>query len=79
MGRGFFQYSFGLIPRRHPITTVVGAPIIVPRNPNPSQIEIDDLHSKFVDALTKVFEDNKEKYLKNADKIRLIIEWLNKK
>ena len=74
IGRGFFQYSFGLIPRRHPITTVVGAPLETVKNPSPINKEIEDLHEKFVNALTKLFEDHKQKYLKNADKIRLIIE-----
>lgn len=36
IGRGFFQYSFGLIPRRHPIHTVVGAPIETVQNHTPS-------------------------------------------
>jgi len=74
IGRGFFQYSFGLIPRRHPITTVVGAPIQAVRNESPTAKEIDDFHDKFIAALEKLFEDHKHKYLKNADKMRLIIE-----
>lgn len=74
MGRGFFQYSFGLIPRRHPITTVVGAPIETVKNPSPTIEEVDELHAKFIQALTKLFEDHKEKYLKNPDKIRLTFE-----
>lgn len=74
MGRGFFQYSFGLIPRRHPITTVVGSPITTVKNPSPTNQEIDDLHAKFVAELTKLFEDHKHKYLKNAKQTKLIIE-----
>lgn len=74
IGRGFLQYSFGLIPRRYPITTVVGTPLETVRNETPTNEEIDDLHEKFIAALTKLFEDHKQKYLKNSDKIRLIIE-----
>lgn len=74
IGRGFFQYSFGLIPRRHPITTVVGAPIDAVQNGAPTNEQIDELHEKFVDALQKLFEDHKHKYLKNPDKMRLLIE-----
>lgn len=74
IGRGFFQYSFGLIPRRHPIHTVVGAPIDTVQSFTPSNEEINALHEKFMNALTQLFEDHKEKYLKNADKIRLTIE-----
>lgn len=74
IGRGFFQYSFGLIPRRQRITTVVGAPIDAGNTDNPTNQQIDDLHEKFINALTQLFEDHKHKYLKNADKMRLIIE-----
>lgn len=74
IGRGFLQYSFGLIPRRHPITTVVGAPIQAVKNESPTSREIDDFHDKFIAALEKLFEDHKHQYLKNADKMRLIIE-----
>lgn len=74
IGRGFFQYSFGLIPRRHPIHTVVGAPIDTVKTEAPTSKDIDDLHAKFITALEKLFEDHKQKYLKNADKVRLIIE-----
>lgn len=74
IGRGFLQYSYGLIPRRHPITTVVGAPISTVLNQTPSAKEIDELHEKFITALDKLFEDHKQKYLKNADKTKLFIE-----
>lgn len=74
IGRGFFQYSFGLLPRRHPITTVVGAPIDTVKTENPTNEEINDMHQKFIIALEKLFEDHKVKYLKNSDKIKLIIE-----
>lgn len=74
MGRGFFQYSFGLIPRRHPITTVIGAPIDTVQNHTPKDKEIDELHEKFTESLVQLFEDHKHKYLKNADKTHLEIE-----
>ncbi|TNN76942.1 2-acylglycerol O-acyltransferase 2-A [Liparis tanakae] len=35
--RGIFQYSFGLLPYRKPISTVVGRPIRVERNEKPSE------------------------------------------
>lgn len=74
VGRGFFQYSFGLIPRRHQITTVVGAPIETDQNHTPSDKEIEAVHTKFMDALVKLFEDHKQKYLKNAENIHLEIQ-----
>jgi 2-acylglycerol O-acyltransferase 2 len=74
IGRGFLQYSYGIIPRRVPITTVVGCPIDTVKTENPTQKDIDDLHEKFTDSLIKLFEDNKHKYLQNPDKTHLIVE-----
>ncbi|XP_038675062.1 2-acylglycerol O-acyltransferase 2 [Scyliorhinus canicula] len=66
--RGIFQYSFGLIPYRKPIHTVVGKPIEVEKNENPSQEEIDKLHQKYTEELTKLFEEHKGKYKVPEDK-----------
>lgn len=73
IGRGFLQYSFGLIPRRHPITTFVGAPIDVTLNPSPTDKEINELHLKFIDKLKHLFNDH-VKQLSTNSKVELIIE-----
>ncbi|XP_066477000.1 2-acylglycerol O-acyltransferase 1 [Tiliqua scincoides] len=61
-GRGIFQYSFGMIPYRTPIHTVVGNPIAVKRNLSPSPEDVDELHQKYLQELKKLFDMNKEKY-----------------
>jgi len=61
-GAGFFNNHFGLIPMSVKITTVVGAPIHTKKNPNPTKEEVDNLHSQYVEALVKLFEDHKLKY-----------------
>ncbi|XP_042170075.1 2-acylglycerol O-acyltransferase 2-A isoform X2 [Oncorhynchus tshawytscha] len=61
-GRGVFQYSFGLLPYREPIHTVVGRPIPVVQTPSPTKDDIDCLHSLYLEGLTTVFEDNKDNY-----------------
>ncbi|CAI4226350.1 unnamed protein product [Auanema sp. JU1783] len=58
-GRGIFNYSFGILPHRRPITSVLGAPIRVEKNLNPTDAEVDALHSKYCSALIKLFEDHK--------------------
>ncbi|CAJ0588080.1 unnamed protein product [Cylicocyclus nassatus] len=58
-GRGIFNYTFGLLPHRRPITTVMGAPIRVDRLENPSEEDIDKLHAKYCKALTELFEAHK--------------------
>ncbi|KAH1165587.1 hypothetical protein KIL84_023146 [Mauremys mutica] len=60
--RGIFQYSFGLMPYRKPIHTVVGKPITVKQNLNPTLEEIEQLHQTYLRELSKLFEDYKEKY-----------------
>lgn len=74
IGRGFLQYSYGLIPRRRPVTTVVGAPLNVTKNLTPSIEEIQELHEKFTNALQDLFDTHKSKYIKNAESVKLIIE-----
>ncbi|XP_019830204.1 2-acylglycerol O-acyltransferase 2-like [Bos indicus] len=61
-GRGVFQYSFGLMPYRRPITTVVGKPIEVQKTPHPSQEEVDRLHQRYIKELENLFEAHKLKY-----------------
>lgn len=73
-GRGIFQYSFGIVPRRNKLTTVIGAPIISEKRESPTVEEIEALHAKFCDALIKLFETHKHKYVENADKFEIILE-----
>ncbi|KAJ8971565.1 hypothetical protein NQ317_004119 [Molorchus minor] len=73
LGRGFFQYSFGLLPRRRPITTVVGEPIDVPKIEDPTKEVIDEYHNEFIEKLTELFEKEKYKYLEKPEETNLII------
>lgn len=72
IGRGIFQYSFGLLPFRKPIYTVVGEPISVEKNPDPTQEEVDKVHNEYIQALIRLFETQKSKYLSDPS-IKLII------
>lgn len=72
-GRGFFQYNFGVIPKRCPITQVVGAPIELVKNPEPSMEEINAVHVTFCKALQDLFETHKSKYIENSEKVQLEI------
>lgn len=67
LGRGFFQYSFGIIAQRKPITVVVGKPIDVPKVQEPKQELIDEIHEKFIKDLIELFESNKHKYIENSE------------
>ncbi|XP_022621425.1 2-acylglycerol O-acyltransferase 2-A-like isoform X3 [Seriola dumerili] len=60
--RGVFQYSFGLIPYRKSIHTVVGRPISVAQTPSPSSEDIESLHKVYLQSLTELFEQHKHTY-----------------
>ena len=45
----------------------VGKPIDVPKTECPSQEKLDKLHKQYMDALTLLFEEHKEKYGVPAD------------
>lgn len=61
-GRGIFQYTFGPLPFRKPITGVVGRPISVTRNPEATREQVAELHAKYCDELVKLFNEHKSKY-----------------
>ncbi|XP_055334327.1 2-acylglycerol O-acyltransferase 2-A-like [Paramacrobiotus metropolitanus] len=61
-GRGIFNYTFGFVPYRHPITTVVGKPIVVEKDEDPSLEKITALHETYMAELEKLFNTHKDKY-----------------
>lgn len=61
-GRGIFNYTYGLLPRRKRIDTVVGSPIPVQKTSNPTSEQIEELHKKYTDALIEMFETNKANF-----------------
>ena len=62
MGRGIFQYSFGIVPKRHPIYVVVGAPVPTTKMADPPQEVIDETHKRYGDALMELFNKYKHIY-----------------
>lgn len=60
--RGVFQYSFGLLPYRKPINTIVGKPIPVVQTPSPSNEDIESLHQVYLQHLNELFEQHKHTY-----------------
>lgn len=62
-GRGVFLYSFGLLPRRVPLHTVVGAPLAVPHvTGEPSPALVDEVHAKYVAALRALYDEHAPVY-----------------
>lgn len=61
-GRGVFSATSGMLPHRRPITTVVGAPIIIEQIAEPTDEDIEKLHERYCEALWNLFEDHKADY-----------------
>ncbi|KAG0146313.1 hypothetical protein CROQUDRAFT_657465 [Cronartium quercuum f. sp. fusiforme G11] len=61
-GRGVFNYSLGLLPYRHPIVSVVGKPIRVVQNPQPTLEEIEDVQKQYITELINIWEQYKDVY-----------------
>lgn len=61
-GRGIFNYSYGIMPHRRPITTVIGRPIDVEKVENPSKELIDEYHERYTKELSDLFDEHKTKY-----------------
>lgn len=58
-GRGVLQYTYGYVPFRSPITTIVGAPIRVEKVANPTKEQVDTLHATYISELRELFETHK--------------------
>nr|XP_003461530.2 2-acylglycerol O-acyltransferase 2-like [Cavia porcellus] len=61
-GRGIFWYSFGWMPHRHPVTTIVGKPIEVQKTLQPTEEEVNRLHQHYMEELCSLFEAHKLKF-----------------
>ncbi|XP_075384278.1 2-acylglycerol O-acyltransferase 3-like [Tenrec ecaudatus] len=56
----FSGTSWGLMPFRRPITTVVGRPIDVPQVLHPTEEDVDHYHTLYLKALDRLFEEHKK-------------------
>lgn len=51
----------------------VGKPMEIVKNLDPTDEEVDDIHKEFIRRLIELFETEKSKYLKNHEKVNLVI------
>ena len=56
LGRGIFNYSLGIVPHRRPLTVVLGAPIPVQQNTQPTIEDISELHTKYIQSLIGLYQ-----------------------
>lgn len=64
---------FGLVPRRHPITTVIGAPIELKKSTVPTSEEIEETFELFCQRLKELFDAHKSKYVTDYEHVHLEI------
>jgi len=55
-GRGFIQDCFGIMPQRKALTMVVGEPIHVRKIGNPSEEDVNNLHSRYITKLKNLYK-----------------------
>jgi hypothetical protein len=51
--------AIGLMPYRHPIVSVVGHPISVTQNDNPSEAQLVETQARYIDELMSIWEKYK--------------------
>lgn len=61
-GRGIFNYTFGILPFRKPVHTVVGRPIEVEKTTDPGQALVDSVHEEYTKALGNLFDEYKVRF-----------------
>jgi len=72
-GRGVFSYTGGLMPRRRPITVVIGDPIDVgAAEAAPSAERIAQVHAKYILAVKELHARYKEIYDPKAQPVELV-------
>ena len=59
----YFFSLFTTLPKMRPLNTVVGKPIPVSQVDEPTQEQIDQLHSTYIHELTSLFNQHKGTYL----------------
>lgn len=67
-GRGVFNYDVGVLPHRKAIHVVVGRPVKVMQNDNPSSELIEKYHRAYIQELERVYDQFKDEYLPNRKK-----------
>ncbi|ORX39148.1 diacylglycerol acyltransferase-domain-containing protein [Kockovaella imperatae] len=73
-GRGIFNYNYGLMPFRHPIVTVVGTPIRVEKNLNPTDEEVQQMQKVYIDQLMRIWDKYKDVYARHRTKELTLVE-----
>jgi hypothetical protein len=72
--RGIFNYDVGMMPYRRPMNIVVGRPIRVHQDKNPSKDYLDQVHTEYVEELQRLWDDHKDVFARKRVEEMKIIE-----
>lgn len=56
----FFRKRKGFMPYKRPITVVMGDPIIIEKNENPTQMQIEQTHAIYIKTLQELYDSNRD-------------------
>lgn len=73
-GRGIMQYSYGIMPHRKALVSVVGAPIDVVKCENPTTAQLIEVQDKYLTALMNLFSDYKGVYGRGDEDVLRFVE-----
>lgn len=71
-GRGFFNFDYGVLPHRRPIVVVVGAPLEVPRIPEPTAEDLELWQSRYIECLRKLYNEHRGIYDLESTGLRIM-------
>ena len=66
-GRGIFQYDAGILPRRVPLSVVCGPPLAARRILQPTEADVAELHSLYIEALKALYAEHASRYAAPTD------------
>lgn len=72
--RGVFNYDVGMMPYRRPINIVVGRPIETIQSKNPDPQYVDELHTKYVEELQRIWDEWKDTFARDRKEELEIVE-----
>lgn len=72
--RGVFNYDVGLMPYRRPVNIVVGRPIMVQMQEKPDPAYVDEVHTKYVTELMRIWDDWEDEFARDRESELEIIE-----
>lgn len=70
--RGVFNYDVGMMPYRRPLNIVVGRPIRVVMQKEPSREYVDKVHEEYTQELLRLWNDWKGTFAKETDVLEII-------